>query len=121
MQTTKTDCGIEGGCGARRGLPIPNGYVIQPRAARSELPQVDIEAGRVKAEELLRRYCSIVHAQTQNIEETARRLDLDRRTLKGQASNPGGWLMASVALFVERSQSGALAPFVEMEKSRHHA
>ena len=50
----------------------------------------DIEAGRLTAEELLRRYCSIVHAQTRNIEATARRLDLDRRTIKAKLQIPPG-------------------------------
>jgi DNA-binding NtrC family response regulator len=44
----------------------------------------EIAAGRLTAEELLRRYCSIVYAQTQNIEETARRLNVDRRTVKAR-------------------------------------
>ena len=35
-------------------------------------------------EALLRRYTRIVHAQAGTIEETARRLDLDRRTVKAR-------------------------------------
>ena len=62
---------------------------LQPGKPAVELA-ADIEAGRVTAEELLRRYCSIVHAQTQNIEETARRLDLDRRTVKAKLQIPAG-------------------------------
>jgi DNA-binding NtrC family response regulator len=41
-----------------------------------------IESGALTAEELLRRYTRIVFAQAGTIEETARRLDLDRRTVK---------------------------------------
>lgn len=43
-----------------------------------------IESGALTAEELLRRYTRIVHAQAGTIEETARRLDLDRRTVKAR-------------------------------------
>ena len=32
--------------------------------------------------ELLRRYCTLVYAETGSYQETARRLDLDRRTVK---------------------------------------
>jgi DNA-binding NtrC family response regulator len=40
------------------------------------------EAGSLTAEELLQRYCTTVYAQTGSYEETARRLQLDRRTVK---------------------------------------
>ncbi|HLP26307.1 MAG TPA: sigma-54-dependent Fis family transcriptional regulator, partial [Acidobacteriota bacterium] len=44
-----------------------------------------IARGRLTAEELLTRYTRIVHAQAGgNVEETARRLDLDRRTVKAR-------------------------------------
>lgn len=43
-----------------------------------------IENGRLTAEELLQHYCSIVYARTHNLEETARRLQLDRRTVKAK-------------------------------------
>ena len=38
--------------------------------------------GRVTAKELVRRYCTVVYAKTGSYQETARRLDLDRRTVK---------------------------------------
>src|SRR5262249_34358457 len=41
-----------------------------------------ITNGTLTADELLRRYCTIVYAQTSSYEETARRLQLDRRTVK---------------------------------------
>ncbi|HLP08333.1 MAG TPA: sigma 54-interacting transcriptional regulator [Opitutaceae bacterium] len=41
-------------------------------------------SGSWTAERLLAHYCCSVHAHTQNIEETARRLDLDRRTVKAK-------------------------------------
>ncbi|MFT3830694.1 MAG: sigma 54-interacting transcriptional regulator [Opitutaceae bacterium] len=40
--------------------------------------------GSWTAEQLLAHYCRSVFARTQNIEETARRLDLDRRTVKAK-------------------------------------
>ncbi len=43
-----------------------------------------IESGSLTAEELLRRYTRIVFVQAGSIEETARRLDLDRRTVKAR-------------------------------------
>jgi DNA-binding NtrC family response regulator len=46
-----------------------------------------IESGALTAEELLRRYTRIVFAQAGTIEETARRLDLDRRTVKAKLGN----------------------------------
>lgn len=52
--------------------------------AGSEDWNVLIESGALTAEELLRRYTRIVHAQAGTIEETARRLDLDRRTVKAR-------------------------------------
>jgi transcriptional regulator of acetoin/glycerol metabolism len=45
---------------------------------------VVIESCALTAEELLRRYTRIVFAQAGSIEETARRLDLDRRTVKAR-------------------------------------
>jgi hypothetical protein len=36
------------------------------------------------ADQLLRRYCTLIHSQTKNYEETARRLALDRRTVKSK-------------------------------------
>ncbi|MFO1451156.1 MAG: sigma 54-interacting transcriptional regulator [Opitutaceae bacterium] len=43
-----------------------------------------IGAGRMTAEALLRRYTRLVHGQAGTVEETARRLDLDRRTVKAR-------------------------------------
>jgi transcriptional regulator with PAS, ATPase and Fis domain len=39
-------------------------------------------AGSLSADELLRRYCTLVYAQTGSYQETARRLNIDRRTVK---------------------------------------
>ncbi|HEY8665628.1 MAG TPA: sigma 54-interacting transcriptional regulator [Tepidisphaeraceae bacterium] len=46
-----------------------------------------IAAGSLTADALLRRYCTIVYGQTQNYEETARRLKLDRRTVKAKVES----------------------------------
>jgi transcriptional regulator with AAA-type ATPase domain len=48
----------------------------------------ELEQGRLTAEQVLRRYCSIVYAQTGNLEETARRLNIDRRTVKARLAAP---------------------------------
>jgi transcriptional regulator with PAS, ATPase and Fis domain len=41
-------------------------------------------AGKLTAAELLSRYCTLVYARTGSYEETARRLDIDRRTVKSK-------------------------------------
>jgi len=43
-----------------------------------------VRAGSVSAEELLRQYCTRVYAQTGSYEETARRIGIDRRTVKSR-------------------------------------
>ncbi len=40
--------------------------------------------GEFTASELLTRYCTLTYARTGSYEETARRLDLDRRTVKSK-------------------------------------
>ncbi len=54
--------------------------------ASAERLAADLHAGRLTADELLRRYCKVVYAQTRNYEETARRLNLDRRTVKAKVN-----------------------------------
>ncbi len=44
----------------------------------------DITEGRLTIDELLRRYCTLVYAQTGSFEATARRLKIDRRTVKAK-------------------------------------
>jgi len=44
----------------------------------------EFRAGRLTADELLRRYCTYIYQQTGSYEETARRLQLDRRTVKSK-------------------------------------
>jgi len=43
-----------------------------------------IDDGSLTADELLQRYCTLVYARTGNYQETARRLQLDRRTVKAK-------------------------------------
>ena len=57
---------------------------LMPLAAPADQLAEDFRAGKLTADELLRRYCSLVYAQTRSYEETARRLDLDRRTVKAK-------------------------------------
>jgi transcriptional regulator with AAA-type ATPase domain len=47
-----------------------------------------IRAGTLTADELLRRYCTHVHALTGSYQETARRLGIDRRTVRAKV-DPG--------------------------------
>ena len=64
-----------------RGRYEPVG--VKPRAPAEALA-ADLAAGRLTADQVLQRYCSIVYGQTHNLEETARRLNLDRRTVKAK-------------------------------------
>jgi DNA-binding NtrC family response regulator len=64
-----------------RGEYRPAGPLARATAADWN---VVIESGALTAEELLRRYTRIVFAQAGTIEEAARRLDLDRRTVKAR-------------------------------------
>jgi hypothetical protein len=65
----------------------------RPARASAEDPGdqlvLDFRAGRLTAEELLSRYCMLVYQQTGSYEETARRLGIDRRTVKSKIVGPG--------------------------------
>src|ERR1039457_4536962 len=60
----------------------------QPSRPRERNPveqfALDARAGRLSADELLTRYVTIVYSRTGSYEETARRLSLDRRTVKAK-------------------------------------
>ncbi len=63
--------------------------VLIRRDYRPSLPakdkfREDFEAGRMTADEMLSRYATIVYRQTGSYEETARRLGIDRRTVKAR-------------------------------------
>jgi transcriptional regulator with PAS, ATPase and Fis domain len=46
----------------------------------------EARAGGLTASELLSRYCTLVYSQTGSYEETARRLEIDRRTVKAKVN-----------------------------------
>jgi len=56
---------------------------VRTRSAHDEFSRA-FTGGELTADELLRRYCTVVYAQTGSYEETARRLQLDRRTVKSK-------------------------------------
>ena len=54
---------------------------VRARAGRAELARA-VCAGELSAEELLRRYCTLLYARTGSYREAARRLGVDWRTVK---------------------------------------
>ncbi len=46
----------------------------------------EARSGNLTASELLSRYCTLVYSQTRSYEETARRLQIDRRTVKAKVN-----------------------------------
>lgn len=64
----------------RKEYQPPKSRSATAREALSE----DLLQGRLTADALLRRYCTLVYAETGSYEETARRLQLDRRTIKSK-------------------------------------
>ncbi len=72
-----------------RNVLIRRAYVPpQPkpaaRADRHDELLGELVAGTLTADELLRRYCTLVYAETRSYEATARRLGLDRRTVRAK-------------------------------------
>jgi transcriptional regulator with AAA-type ATPase domain len=65
-----------------RGEYRPAGNGGAP-GARERLAE-ELLSGELTADEVLRRYCTIVYAQAGSYEEAARRLELDRRTVKSR-------------------------------------
>jgi transcriptional regulator with PAS, ATPase and Fis domain len=64
----------------RKQYQPPETRVSSDRESLSE----DLLNCLLTADELLRRYCTLVYAKTGSYEETARRLQLDRRTVKSK-------------------------------------
>src|SRR5262249_11655411 len=69
-----------------KNVLIRRDYRPSQSKAGDPLDQVaeDFRAGRLTAEDLISRYCTIVYSRTGSYEETARRLGLDRRTVKAK-------------------------------------
>ncbi len=56
---------------------------LMPSGARAALLEA-VARGALSAEELLNRYCALVYAETGSYQETARRLGIDRRTVRSR-------------------------------------
>ena len=69
-----------------RNLVIRKEYHPRPAQSRDPVEALaeGVRSGTLTADELLRQYCTLVYAQTGNYAETARRLNLDRRTVQGR-------------------------------------
>jgi hypothetical protein len=67
-----------------RGSYAPAQPPVAATADAHEMLAADIAKGRLTADELLRRYCSLVFASTGSYEATARKLKLDRRTVRAK-------------------------------------
>ena len=62
----------------------------RPSRSKAEDPldqfTIDLRAGHLTAEQLVSGYCTLVYRQTGSYEETARRLGIDRRTVKSKVN-----------------------------------
>jgi transcriptional regulator with AAA-type ATPase domain len=69
-----------------KNVLIRRDYRPSRSPAQDPLEQLtlDFRAGRLTADQLLSRYCTLVYRQTGSYEETARRLGIDRRTVKSK-------------------------------------
>jgi transcriptional regulator of acetoin/glycerol metabolism len=69
-----------------KNVLIRRNYRPSRAAADDPLEEFSREAraGRISVEDLVSRYVTIVYSQTGSYEETARRLGLDRRTVKAK-------------------------------------
>ena len=54
-----------------------------PRLTNDELAAA-VRDGRLTADELLQHYCTLVYAELGSYEKAARRLDIDRRTVRSK-------------------------------------
>lgn len=72
-----------------RNLMIRREYrPARPRQSEDRTPFDAAMRGELTADELLRRYCTLVYRQTGSYEETARKIGLDRRTVKAKVAHP---------------------------------
>jgi transcriptional regulator with AAA-type ATPase domain len=69
-----------------KNVLIRRNYQPSRQVARNPVEQFarDARAGRLSADELLIRYVTIIYSRTGSYEETARRLGIDRRTVKAK-------------------------------------
>ena len=70
-----------------RNVLLRNEYRPLPQpspSSPSEQLAGQIARGELTADQLLRQYCAIVYAQSGNLNQTARQLGLDRRTVKSK-------------------------------------
>ena len=69
-----------------KNVLIRRDYRPSRHAAGGSLEETveDFRSGRVTADQLLSRYCTLVYRRTGSYEETARRLGIDRRTVKAK-------------------------------------
>jgi transcriptional regulator of acetoin/glycerol metabolism len=69
-----------------KNVLIRRDYRPSHAAPSDPLEQIaqDFRAGRLTAENLLSSYCTVVYRMTGSYEETARRLGIDRRTVKSK-------------------------------------
>jgi transcriptional regulator with AAA-type ATPase domain len=69
-----------------KNVLIRRNYRPSGSVAADPIEQIaqDFRAGRLSAEALLSRYCTVVYSLTRSYEETARRLGIDRRTVKSK-------------------------------------
>ena len=79
-----------------RNILIRKEYQISRLAKQMDDRDIFAEArsGGLTASELISRYCTLVYSQTGSYEETARRLEIDRRTVKAKVKPE---LLASLA------------------------
>ncbi|MBV8816843.1 MAG: hypothetical protein JO022_00725 [Acidobacteriaceae bacterium] len=71
-----------------RNILIRKEYQISRSAVHGSKRDIfgEARAGNLTASELLSRYCTLVYSQTGSYEETARRLAIDRRTVKAKVN-----------------------------------
>jgi transcriptional regulator of acetoin/glycerol metabolism len=63
---------------------LVRGAYRPPRRESSQTLAEQMQRGALTAEQLLRRYCTMLYQRTGSYEETARRLAIDRRTVKAK-------------------------------------
>jgi transcriptional regulator with PAS, ATPase and Fis domain len=80
-----------------RNILIRKEYQSSPVKGRRRRSDIFAPAysGDLTASELLSRYCTLIYSQTESYEEVARRLEIDRRTVKAKVNQD---LLASLTV-----------------------